>query len=1305
MQNSIYTTLIVIFLTILTFNLFSIQGEEKFTNPVDSMNTSSISGASRPLLIKQVATISRTYYPLNLPTNASFVLVKDWVSRNTTVYFEGITYNKDRVSNGNFNYGESPWVFKSSTSNFARTSPSGNYVSMRITRSINFVKNQYGFFEENVSVAESLTPGRLAVYSVDYYFNRASYYPSSNMSIYLSVTMGGISKNLTVKLTELVFDSWTKLTLTYDPVDIGQSLPGTITLRAGVWVMNASRSPSEDQYVYFDNVKFTIWTGMNQQNVLIVKDTQFNQNYSYQNTTYGRGMVFINVQRSRSISSDVIFTIYKNSAFTDDIKIGNITIKSSVDMGFNSTINSNQGSSFVSDGIIKWKTEWYFTTPADYFNDRVEIEKPADWNVKTISDGHGINQSLHCTGLGLGSIRSIIPKAYLSDGMWKLEAESSNYITNSFIQVWNGFAFENKTNLHVGNSFRVGIVISSSVSLAGSLVECRISYPNSSRYIDQSILPPSSTVFFGNFSVTAGIPVGFYHVQVNWTNNINPSKKDKIGIKELDFEVIHDTNLTAIYSMLECVRGEPLLVKIKLMDLDINSTVQFASVSFNTSYGFSGGMSYLGSGVYMAELDTASVAFGDHFISVNASKAGYRDCYANNLIHLKITPEYLKVDVPREIKSVFANSYAFYRINVTGAVSRLFLHPVNLTTDWSQNYTILDYGNGSYGLNFSTYDSTTSSIPETFTIKIYASKTDYASTFDAVILTVYPIPASVGINSTFVEVHAGDQFFTAVNYTADADGSLIPNASISITWLSDYQVAHIGNAIFITFNTTGMNTNTYIGIIQASRAGYETVIVSFFAVVKPVQSELILLNPEPIEFVRGGLANLSCRFLARGVDFLNGTINLMGDLTGIFQRSGPIYYFTINTSLLTQRMYFVQIYAYGPNIESTVKDVIFSVVPIHATGHLNMSLIEVSLTDRFQIEASYCVLTNGDFISGANISITWPSNYSVFPLSDKYLIRLETGSLSPGTFTGVVRMEHPSYDVILMNFQVIIKPIDSTLIIENDAPYEFVKGDIVNIQCKYLAGPSDLLGASINITGDLTGAFDWNGTCYVFSINASAFSPKIYFAQIIAAKANAETQLKDFIFKIVPLKLEINLVSPMIHYVNDADNMIMAWVYDASHSINRTDLEMMCSINGKSSSFSLRPDGMYELSINEYSLEPSSTPYLATIRVSNPNGDDAVEIASVVVAPPEPVNYLITIAIFGVPIGILVAVISSYNSKLRLTRFQQEVKLVKNHLEKRKRMEKYKGITREATIDQLLEKDLSGIKVSKNGRSYQDIVQ
>jgi hypothetical protein len=254
-------------------------------------------------------------------------------------------------------------------------------------------------------------------------------------------------------------------------------------------------------------------------------------------------------------------------------------------------------------------------------------------------------------------------------------------------------------------------------------------------------------------------------------------------------------------------------------------------------------MSYIGSGIYIIDLDTSSLGLGDYYFSFFASKNYYENQSIKDLIHLKIIAQSLALEVPYEVINTMVNSHATCQVNVTGAISGTLLWPANITTNWHRNYTIQDHYNGTYTLNFSTFEVMSSGIPEIFSITIFANKTNYGSTFNVINLRVNPIPTVVNVNKTTVEVPINSYFFLKVNFTNEGTGELISGANCSLTWPSLYNINSINEEFFIFFNTTGLLLDVYTAKIELERAGYET---SFKIIT--VTLDLIEINATTIGF-------------------------------------------------------------------------------------------------------------------------------------------------------------------------------------------------------------------------------------------------------------------------------------------------------------------------------------------------------------------------------------------------------------------------------------------------------------------------
>ena len=121
---------------------------------------------------------------------------------------------------------------------------------------------------------------------------------------------------------------------------------------------------------------------------------------------------------------------------------------------------------------------------------------------------------------------------------------------------------------------------------------------------------------------------------------------------------------------------------------------------------------------------------------------------------MKIVAQPLALEIPSSAINAMGNSYAICRLNVTRALTgSLITEGANVSTDWNIGYTVSEHYNGTYTLNFSTNGIPTQGILQSFTINIFANKTDYGSTSNFITLIVHPIPTDISINESFYNVY------------------------------------------------------------------------------------------------------------------------------------------------------------------------------------------------------------------------------------------------------------------------------------------------------------------------------------------------------------------------------------------------------------------------------------------------------------------------------------------------------------------------------------------------------------------------
>jgi len=731
-------------------------------------------------------------------------------------------------------------------------------------------KGDYGYFEQNITIHEELYPLE-AYFSIDYYYSW--WKKPDNCSLFMAAIMEGVNRNKTLNLRDIAnHKEWFTMNLEYNPVTYGQVLPGVVTIRVGVITNELSTSFSAD--LRLDNIEYKLWTKPNQTGIIKAYDNEFAQNHTYYNITFGKGYSFIDAERTRALGEDIVFTIYSNISNIIDFTIDEITIISYVVKEFNSTVSNKLGSLYTPGENINWLVEFSIFIPP-YYNSWIEIDKPGDWSFFHIMDGFEEDKTEDCLGTGSGSTKLIIPNSILGPGLWKLEAISKNYITKGNIAVWKDSQFENISKLVFGDIFEVNITLNASIILSNTIINCTIYYPNSTVFWQDIKEPTSHNIKFGNFIVGNNMTVGKYLVTVLWTNNQSCLNRDQIGYIELEFIIWHYTNLTAINSYFEMVAGDPLLLKVKFVDSDLNEIVDFASISYNSTFGASGTMSYQGSGIYVVDVDIDSLGLGDYYFSFNASKEYYENQSIKNLIHLKIIAQPLKLDTPHTVIEATANSYISCQVNVTGALSGTLIWPVNISSDWQNPYSAIDHDNGTYTLNFSTWGLPSQGIIETYTIYVFANKTHHGNTQGYITLTIYPIQTVINVNKSIINVDLNEIVDVYINYTVDQTGLLIQGAECSVVWSSFYNILPKVDGFIVRLSTINLSIDTYIAIIKLVKSGFETAYKSITVIINQIEIEVNTINfQNTLEVFIGDEVNIKLNLTELGTDIFieNATI-------------------------------------------------------------------------------------------------------------------------------------------------------------------------------------------------------------------------------------------------------------------------------------------------------------------------------------------------------------------------------------------------------------------------------------------------
>lgn len=1030
-------------------NLQSNDDLHEIRSPLNLKDASNVPNA-RPLSVDQHATITKSFFPQFLPSNVSFTLGKDWISKNTTIFFEGVSHEENYATNGDFYEDTSSWDDEFSIDKLQHKWDNG-HIEIKVEK-YNYDSNDYGYYEQEITIDEAFVQDKFIELSMYYFYDPQSQSPQPNPKAYLAVEIDNIEKNYTIEFDDLVEEEWTKMSLIYNPITEGQDAPDDAYLRAGIIFDDDINLNGDDQYFMMDNVECNIWTGINESDIINVYDNEFSTDYGYNNTTYGKGTTNIDVERSYTETTDVIFTISKNEAYSDNIEISNITIFSKALKSFSTTFGGYFGSFYTADEEISWETKFSISIPDNYLDVWVEIEKPSDWAIISLLDGYDDEKIGDCSGKGLGSETLVIPKGICSSGLWKLEAKSQNYIQKGKIEVWNGANFYEKSLLNMGDMFQINITLNDTITLTNSQINCTVKYHNGTIFWQGSQEPLSFDVTFGTFTVGKNISVGEYQVEVKWTNNQTYLYRDKFGFNEFGFFVWHRTNLTAVEPYFEKIAGDPVLLRVKYIDFDLNDSISLASVQYNSTFQTSGTMNYEGLGKYFAEIDTSTLELGDYYFSFNASKIYYENQSVNDLVHLKIIAQPLAIEIPGSAVNAMGNDYAICDVNVTGALNGAPISPANVSTDWSIWYDVTDNEDGSYTLNFSTEGIPAQGFIQPFTINVFANKTHHGATSNFITLIVHPIATSINVNQSVHNVYLNEIFYVKINYSIEDTGSFISEASWEITWESNYNPFPVVDGYIIEFSTVDLSIDDHTAMVKMSKAGYETEFISIIAIVGPQDVDIIVkINSDNIDenelidlYFTENLSISARVFALADEEFLSGaTITWISDHFEENLTENPSTFF--NSCIIMDGAYFnpglnyINIRFQQQNYTTST----FFFQLYLRTQSVNLSLFigsqkapdnyiiekrfndQISLSCRAYAEAEHEYLSNGTitFINGdyehnlTKCENNWYNDSIVITTTNFFV----------GINSVYIRFEQANYSIITFSFQIQVKQIEINL--------------------------------------------------------------------------------------------------------------------------------------------------------------------------------------------------------------------------------------------------------------------------------------
>jgi len=334
-----------------------------------------------------------------------------------------------------------------------------------------------------------------------------------------------------------------------------------------------------------------------------------------------------------------------------------------------------------------------------------------------------------------------------------------------------------------------------------------------------------------------------------------------------------------------------------------------------------------------------------------------------------------------------ANSYAICQVNVTGAVSgELIRGDANITTDWDNPYQVTNDTIGTFTLNFSTIDIPTQGVFESFTITIFANKTDYGSTTGFLTLIVNPIQTVADVNKSIVNAYLNEVIDLKVNYTIEDSNELISGAICSVEWQGASNIVSVADGFVISLDTNGLSINDYTALIKVEHVGYAnafkivTIIISEQNVnLKVAINSLEVGENSLVETSYNEVITLSCRAYAalEQIYLSGGTITFINEqFEQSFVKNDNSWFNTsipISTSTFSLGINYVYINFQQDNYTTTtfsfqilVNQIEFDVQTIDFQDS-----IEVNPGEKIQIRINLTEFGTINFIENATISYSW----------------------------------------------------------------------------------------------------------------------------------------------------------------------------------------------------------------------------------------------------------------------------------------------------------------------------------------------
>ena len=1097
------------------------------------------------------------------------------------------------------------------------------------------------------------------------------------------VNVNGVSQEFSLpKLDTLDSNTWYSGSITFQPEIYNFELPGTLSLIFERGIGNTAISPTGFLELYYDNISLTLSTIPKPSliNLSITDETHDDTVLISDGVDYGEGSSNFQNMWSGEDGGTHYFSFSHNSS-------GNVILSSEMDLKASSSKKTTtqfglEGCEYSveNNSQVEWATYFIVSQPSAYSTDYYfNITKPLNWVITEVIDPYLNNKINDVLGTGYGNSSFEIPNHIVTNGLWRIVAESPNYVNEVDIYKKDNQEWMKNNTFYPLEKFKVNASASTDLITNPELTNASLSifYPNGTIFFEENTIVNSDGTF--EFSeITLGqknATTGTYSVCVKWSESVD--NMTQVGFYQLNYVVFHHTSLTPVDSYFEQTAGEPLLIKVEFMDDDLNTPIDFADVQYESSFSTSGTMAYLGLGIYFAEIDTNGLSPGDYYFSINASKSYYENRSALDLIHLKLTAQPLKLIFTSRVIDSTGNDYALCKVDLEGEISGVPVIGADFSTNWTNDEydSFFDHGNGTYTLNFSTYGLPLEGVTEAFEIELLANKTNYESVSDYVTLIVHPIATLAKANQTSFSAYINEDFEVKVNYTED-DGKLISGAEYTVSWESNYEVTPVSDGIIIKYHTTNLEMDVYSSLIRFSKPGYEDALVSITVVVNELETN-ISVQINSIHIAQNSLVdvyfkeevNITARIFAEqeGAYLTGGSLTFLSNnyqniftetsITNfelVFNINGENFTSGLNSIFLryekqnySTAIFSFQFYIRAQNVILEAEINHESIPENHLIEAFSKENLTISCRAFAEIEEIY--LSGGTVLFITDLNEISLSEDPIYWYNKTFTISADL--LSHGINYVYLKFDLANYTTATFSFQIYVRAQNIILEVKLDdqfVPENYLKpvefNQIISISCsafaeieeKYLSGGTvNLIIDSDEVNLPEDPVFWYNGT---FSISSDLFTLGINYIYLKFEHVNYTTITFSIQIQVNQIELNINTIdfSSSIEMYSGSTKSISINLTESNSNKPIMNATVICysEIFGQFP-FNWEGEGIYNLTLGPFST--IGTHQFKIIITPKENLYKVAEYSfDLIIAERQMPNYLMNIIIIGL-IGIICA--------------------------------------------------------------------